>query len=293
MAAAHSTAATILAATLLVLAACDRSPTAPTPMPDPPPPETPAPPAPAPMPAPMLGITRFMAFGDSITEGESTGLRLRSHDPSTPGIATSYPYKLQGLLDARYTDQTIQVFNGGRGGERATEAEDRFIALLDALRPEVVLLMTGTNDLNGGVPFPLVFDAIEDLIDIARSHGAVIWLATIPRQVEGGRKSDAFGLIEPYNAQLADLALDEGVPLVDVYSVLPEQLMTPDGIHVSETGNERVAELVFDALRTAYESGVGPLHVGRLEDAPDGVDRLALGLVIRPGLHLRQQAQRQ
>ncbi len=37
-------------------------------------------------------------------------------DPATPGLSRPYPYKLRDLLAARYTSQTIALFNGCSGG---------------------------------------------------------------------------------------------------------------------------------------------------------------------------------
>jgi len=226
--------------------------------PDPPADPSPAPPAPAPV-VPQLGVERILAFGDSLTEGESTGTVMRLlHDPGTPGVASSYPFKLQALLAARYTGQTIQVFNGGRGGERATEGLDRMNQLLGDLVPQVVILMTGVNDLNGGVAIPLLIDAVEDMIRDARARGVDVLLSTIPRQVPGGRRADSVELVDPYNAELAALAVNENVPLVDIHPHLTDSFITPDGLHVTEAGNAVLAGVYFDALKARYET-VTPL----------------------------------
>jgi lysophospholipase L1-like esterase len=246
--------AAILCLAAVSVAACDRGPTTPSPPGDPMTPTPPAPPAPEPAPAPILGVERVLAFGNSITEGESTGLGFRLHDPATPGIPTSYPFKLQELIDGRYTDQDIHVFNGGRGGERATEAMDRLVELLDDLDPQVMILMTGVNDLNSALPFGQIIGAIEDLIAEAQSRGVIVLLSTLPRQVEGGRKADAYLLIEPFNAELADVAEDEGIALIDIHPHLTEQYITPDGIHVTEAGDELLASLYFEALMTRFET---------------------------------------
>lgn len=235
---------------------CGRPPAAPTLPDEPEVPDAPAPPAPAP--APILGVERILAYGDSLTEGESTGLGVRLHDPATPGVPTSYPFKLQELVDARFTAQDVRVFNGGRGGERATEALDRMVDLIEALEPQVMILTTGTNDLNAGLAFDVVIGAIEALIDEAQARGVIVMLATLPRQVEGGRKADAFHLIEPFNAELADVAADEGIDLIDIHPHLTEAFITPDGIHITEAGNEVVAGLVLDALIARFEQAAAP-----------------------------------
>ena len=51
--------------------------------------------------AATLGVSRILAFGDSMTEGTTsptfTAFTL------TPGLSVSYPFKLQTMVTARYT----------------------------------------------------------------------------------------------------------------------------------------------------------------------------------------------
>jgi lysophospholipase L1-like esterase len=234
--------------------ACHAAPTAPM-LPPPPPeePSVPAPPAPPVVP-PHLNVERILTFGNSLTEGESTGTGLLRHDPGTPGVSVSYPFKLQALIADRYTAQAISVFNGGKGGERVTEAQDRFDDLIGDLSPQVVILMTGVNDLNGGVPITTIIDAVEDLIRSALARGIDVILSTIPRQIPEGRRADSAERVDPYNAQLAALALDEGVPLADIHPHLTEAFITPDGLHITEAGNQRLAEIYFEILMARYEA---------------------------------------
>ena len=103
----------------LVLAACSGSPIQPGPGPViQPPPSQPNPQPPAT--APVLGITKILTFGDSMTEGvDSPPMALTAAEwtlPLTAGRSQSYPFKLKALIDARYTGQTISVYNGGFAG---------------------------------------------------------------------------------------------------------------------------------------------------------------------------------
>src|SRR5690606_13492316 len=139
-------------------------PTCPTTAEAPPPPALPAPPEPT---TAKLAYTRIMPFGDSLTEGESFGaLRVfPMHDHGTPGIVTSYPSRLNALLSSHYRSQTFNVFNGGRGGESALEARPRLEEHLGEYKPQVVILLHGVNDLNGGQSIETIIDAIEGLVE--------------------------------------------------------------------------------------------------------------------------------
>ena len=92
---------------------------------------------------PRLRHTTFLAFGDSITAGTKS-------DPVTLRLvpaAYAYTVLLQGRLASRYTLQTPTVWNEGVGGEFTSDGLLRLRPLLQQFRPEVLLLMEGTNDL--------------------------------------------------------------------------------------------------------------------------------------------------
>ena len=97
---------------------------------------------------PRLSRTRIMAFGDSLTEGAT----VLSNDPYAivHPPETAYPTVLRQLLSARYTDQTITVFNRGLPGEHASRALTRFIGTFVADAPDVVVLQEGYNDFTTG-----------------------------------------------------------------------------------------------------------------------------------------------
>jgi lysophospholipase L1-like esterase len=204
-------------------------------------------------------VSRILAFGDSLTEGESSGVangagRPASHDPATPGVPQSYPAKLQALIDARYTAQDVAVFNGGRGGERASEGMSRLLDLIDRFEPQVLILMTGVNDLNGGASIEATAGHVEDLVKAARGLGLAVLLSTLPRQVETGRRAGSLDLIAPYNLLMQAIAIDEGVTLVDIHPHLTDPFITPDGLHITEAGNALLASLYFDAIKARFDA---------------------------------------
>ena len=252
-------AAIVAGLALIVSSACGSPPNAPDPpdVPDGPVVEEPPPPKP-----PTLDVVRILAFGDSLTEGESLGQLLRGlHDHGTPGIPTSYPYKLQTGLNAIYTEQTIKVFNGGKGGERAdgSGARDRLIQEITAYQPEVILLLHGVNDLINGIinsqsPIETVAraaGAVEELIEVAHARGVHVILGNLPMERDTA-KARAFELVVPYNQALREVALEEGATLVDLYSVITLDMLMPDGLHINETGNQKIADTFYAALKTRY-----------------------------------------
>ena len=247
----------VAAMALIVGAACGSPPNAPDPPPDDgvidePPPVVP----------PTLDVVRILAFGDSLTEGESLGQLLQGlHDHGTPGIATSYPFKLQTGLTAIYTNQTIRVFNGGKGGERAdgSAARDRLIQEIDAYQPQVILLLHGVNDLIAGIAngdshsatVTRAAGALEELIEVAHARGIHVIVGNLPIELDTP-KARGFELVVPFNTALRDVALEEGATLVDLYSVITVDMLMPDGLHITEAGNQKMADTFYAALKARY-----------------------------------------
>src|SRR5262245_43414401 len=97
---------------------------------------------------PRLTVTRFVAFGDSMTAGEIPGLGF---NPTTgrfvvdPGSA--YPRRLEIALMSRYTAQAPTVRNQGQSGEQTTDGRRRLTGVIAGSGYDVLLLMDGANDL--------------------------------------------------------------------------------------------------------------------------------------------------
>lgn len=263
------TLSAVVAGSVLWLAACGGSPTQPPPIVTPPvvqPPvvEPPAPPPPQP-PAPVvpsLGVTKILAFGDSMTEGVdspplSFAFALDWRLPLDAGRTTSYPFKLKKLIEARYTGQSIVVYNGGLAGRQARDDHGRFVQAVSDAKPDLILLMEGANDLNGELApgeginarVTAVTSALEDMV---RNVGVPVLMATLPPQRPGGPKAWGIELLPRFNDAVKAMGAKKNVPVVDV-SQLPLSFIGQDGLHPTDAGYQRIAEMWFDAIKTRYE----------------------------------------
>jgi acyl-CoA thioesterase I len=202
-----------------------------------------------------LSRTRFMAFGDSLTEGKISLTPMLLIDAP----AHAYTSKLQVKLTSRYPGQTISVINEGLGGELAASSLNRFTGTLSLHAPEVVLLMHGVNDLNivGTGITQAAVDAVEELVKAGRNRGLTVLVATLPPL--GPPKAGCPECVEPFNSRLRAVAAAKGAVLVDVYGAWmgapggPVGLMGADGIHPTEAGYEVIATAFFEAIRRALE----------------------------------------
>ena len=212
---------------------------------------------------PQLSRLRYMAFGDSITAGEVT------FPGSTAGLTSgklvvvpsaAYPTVLQRLLRTRYQFQgdQITVTNHGVGGEKAVDARNRFFSLLNSVRPEVVLILTGHNDIPSGADGAASTAANEVRIFAAEAklRGARVFIATpVPGRPGGNRTINTFLLVD-YANRMRALASQEGAVLVDLYAqMLPDvfRYIGVDGLHPNEAGYTRIAELFAQAIQADLE----------------------------------------
>lgn len=229
-------------------------------------------------PPPMLGVTRILAFGDSLT----AGVLLRTMVSSE----LSYPGQLARRLGSAYRAQTIHVFNEGLPGERAVAAPPRLSAALARHRPEVVLLMEGTNDL--GVPgdpsATAALEAIDRMLQIIRAAGATPVLATVP-PIRASVLPAHAAWIPDFNHRVRSLAAARGVTLVDIHEVITRgrcstggsgslPCLGPDGVHPTVDGYGLMADAFFDIIVRRYDQPI-PAHAGPSALVPEVPVRVA------------------
>ncbi len=216
---------------------------------------------------PELTATRFLAFGDSMTEG---GQQL----PPSMFIVVpteAYPFRLSILLSARYEDQTIVVDNAGLGGENVSDGLARLPGVLTARNPQVLLLLDGANDLLNdlGVAVPRIIDRLQRMVRLAKGRGISVLLANFPPQREGTyprNRGAGAPFVPELNQRIADVARTEGVILVDLYGGFPVDtaaLIGVDGLHPTPAGYDLMAQIFAQAIKTNIEkpSAASPLPV--------------------------------
>jgi len=235
---------------------------------------------------PRLQFTKFMAFGDSLTEGKPS--RIRAFDD----FAGSYPSVLYPLLTARYVAQTVTMSKQGYGGEWTSTGVTRLSGLLAAERPEVLLLMEGSNDLSAGDPSAIApaLRNMEQMVVNAKASGANVFLATIPPQVAGSSSGRGYQIVPTYNDEIRRIATTQNVVLVDVFSALNSDLsahMGRDGLHCTTAGYQKMADTFYATIQARLEiAGTTPTS-GAF--APFGT-RLGDGSPLVTGLKPRETA---
>jgi lysophospholipase L1-like esterase len=230
---------------------------------------------------PVLSVTTFVAFGDSITSGED-GMFTSVQSQSQPGrvrptflVENPYPEVLAQQLRSRYRTQSPTVANAGQPGESVTGADtlSRFARVVPAGRYAVVLIMEGSNDVNSAVGNPTIpakaIDGLRQMVITAGRSGIRPYLATIP-PIRDGSRGGGQALVPGFNESVRALARQQGVPLVDVYVALNADVNTYigfDGLHPTPQGYVKIADTFFSVIRQTLETppaggSITPLGLG-------------------------------
>jgi len=265
----------IAVALLLLVSGCGNSYHAPSAMPtspsppiasEPPPadpsaldpvtPPQPAPPVPPipPAPPPRSTRSRYLIFGDSLTAGTTSPALTNL---MSAGLPQSYPYKFLERLQARYAAQTFVVENEGKPAETAADGRLRLPPILRNLGPEVVVLLEGVNDVSflpvSGVS--QVAGYVNTMARDSRFAGAQVIICTLPPQRAGGFRAADPAVIRAFNQALRDVARGEGATLVDFANEFGDlSLIGSDGLHPTEAGYTRMADILFDTVRRTFEA---------------------------------------
>lgn len=182
---------------------------------------------------PPAGPHRIVFFGDSITELWQRG---------DPGF---------------FADDRI---DRGISGQSTMQMIARFRADVIDLKPAVVHIMAGTNDIAGNTG-PTTLEAIEDnirsMVELARVHGIRVVLASVPPAAKFDWRPgiDPRQTIGALNSWLARYAKNEHLTYVDYYSVLHDENQgfrsewSDDGVHPNAAGYAIMSNVARRALK--------------------------------------------
>lgn len=182
------------------------------------------------------GEGTIVAVGDSLTAGF--------------GVAAeeSYPALLERKL--RDAGHEYRVMNAGINGEKSGEALARVDRIL-ALRPDIVILQTGTNDGLRNVPPQEMKGNIRAIVRALSEQGVTVVLAGMknlkPRK---GDYDEVFARAYP------EIAEEEGSILIPLFlegvAGVPS-LNRADGIHPTAEGYRLVVETIYPFVLEAIE----------------------------------------
>jgi acyl-CoA thioesterase I len=193
-------------------------------------------------------LVRIIAFGSSSTEG------VGASSPSA-----TYPSRLQVVLTAAWASRLpVVVLNRGVGGEDADDMARRLPTVI-AEHPDLIIWQTGSNDPLRGVPLARFEQETTAGIDeIRAAHIDVMLLEPqLCRELENKPVS-----VE-YRDALRAIGEAMDVTVIRRYDLMrqwvadgvltPEQMLSPDGLHMADGGYAKLADAIADDIRQATE----------------------------------------
>jgi lysophospholipase L1-like esterase len=212
-------------------------------------------------PAPTLAKTKFLAFGDSITQGKTAEtVVIKDADSKVVNLEFGYPNQLEQKLVARYQDQTITMIASGIGDEEAGEGKNRLPGVLDQFKPDVLLLLEGINELNhtndpDKMPAAIssALDALRKMCVAGRSRGVKVYVATLTPVDPDKNHFYQATAVNTLNGMIKTMAAQESAILVDLNAVVPLALLDSSGLHLTKQGYVVVADEWLKAIIATLE----------------------------------------
>jgi lysophospholipase L1-like esterase len=193
---------------------------------------------------PAKGENRVVFMGDSITDG----WKLNEYFPGQPYI------------------------NRGISGQTTPQMLLRFRPDVIDLKPKVVVLLAGTNDISGNTG-PTTLETIEEnltsMVELAHANGINVVLATVmpvsdynkdrtgkliiqtvrrpPTQI-----NELNGWIKKFSSERGLVYLDYFTPMADEKGLLKEDIAN-DGLHPNAKGYELIKPLAESAIAAALK----------------------------------------
>jgi len=227
-----------------------------------------------PTPAPRRSWSRYVALGDSITEGLCDASRM------PPGQHRGWADRLAQLLaHAGGAGEPFRYANLAVRSRRVRHLVDEQLPQALALRPELVSILIGANDLVGRRVDPVaVAGALENAVRRLRDAGADVLLATpfLPRRRPARLFARRFTV---FSSELRRIAAATGAMLLDTDAFVDGEglpaigdldLWADDKVHLRPRGHRYLAYRAAEALGVPDAEALGELDAS-LHAADDPV----------------------
>ena len=154
------------------------------------------------------------------------------------------------ILDQHYADLPLATYNRGIGGDTTQGVLNRLKVSAFDIVPSVIVLMIGTNDINGNYEKAGIFERYEKIIDEIYKNlpdVTLFCMSVIPQNevletYSAIKVENTTKIIFEVNAHIKALAREKGATYLDVFSLLADENdrlikeYSDDGLHLNEKG---------------------------------------------------------
>ena len=191
------------------------------------------------------GDVRVVFMGDSITEG--WGMKATATEPGRGEFFPGKPY-----------------INRGISGQTTPQMLVRFRQDVIALKPKVVVLLAGTNDIaenTGKETLEEIGNNIASMSDLARANGIRVVLCSVlpASEFHWHMGLEPAPKIKALNAWIKEYAAKNGLVYVDYYASMANDEgglkaeLSPDGVHPNKAGYDLMAPLAEAGIAEALK----------------------------------------
>jgi lysophospholipase L1-like esterase len=197
---------------------------------------------------PVQPWTRYVAIGDSFTEG------IGDPNPDSPGGHRGWADRVAEEL-ARDTDNFAYANLAIRGRLLDQIIGEQLQPALD-LKPDLVTICAGGNDVirPGGDPDKLA-EKMDAAIARLSGSGATVVLFTGPDLGTTPVLGSVRGRVAVYNENLRTIAARRDVIIADMWALRElraRDMWAPDRLHFSPLGHHTIAAMVLDTLAVPH-----------------------------------------
>ena len=180
----------------------------------------------------------LLCLGDSITIGSRSYLGYPEYCGQFLSIETSKNWNVINHAVAGFT--TIEL----------ARSIDKSIAQLKTIKPEIITVLIGTNDLKSNTSLKNFKIAFQQLLTkaqliIGNKNILVLEIPELPRGIMLPYKIEMNETIIKYNEVIKEVAKKEGLMLFKIDSK-PEHFF--DGVHLNDSGSEEWGKRVSDFI---------------------------------------------
>lgn len=164
----------------------------------------------------------ILAFGDSLTVGVGTD------------IESSYPSVLAELSG-------LEVVNSGISGETSSEGLKRLPRELDRIKPDLLILIEGGNDILRNINSSVIKENLKQMIELSKKRGIPVVLIGIPEK-------SLFSNSAPFYAELADehdLVFESRL----IGDLQRSPSLKSDRVHFNKLGYRKMGESIYGLLK--------------------------------------------
>lgn len=192
---------------------------------------------------------RIVFIGDSITQAGKMEDR--------EGIGYGYVRYIKDYFTINQPEALPTIFNKGINGNRITDLEQRWEADVLSLRPDLVSISIGINDVWRQLDQPQLeqvtpakFRTIyERLLEKVQNNTKASIFLMEPTVIEEAIEAKGNMLLKDYVTVIHDIAAKYGAEVVPTHQVFMEylqkqnhQVLTTDGVHMNSAGNMLMAQ---------------------------------------------------